>query len=231
MGSCAAFLFFVFLRFIILSEQDCNDQFVIDDEIAKSMTELISLANCSSLEETLKCTVWINKDRDFFKNVKSECFDEEDSDLKKKCPNITAESDKIYMLHFRCLFAKVRNVKYSDEAIKSVFEDCQHFISGIDTIRRLWNTSDNTSHADQITNSPSQTPDPPITWPTAFVLVLLLLSVVVNIMQWLNSFQQKRRLNVKQKAMNTECISLNEDATAAEKSPEESVTYSNETVY
>ncbi|XP_017161933.1 A-agglutinin anchorage subunit-like [Poecilia reticulata] len=69
------------------------------------------------------------------------------------------------------------------------------------------------------------------TWQTTSILVVLMLSITGNLMQGLNSFLQKRKLNMKQKQMSAECICLNPDTTAAEKSPKKSLSYSNESVH
>ncbi|XP_007543385.1 PREDICTED: salivary glue protein Sgs-3-like isoform X1 [Poecilia mexicana] len=80
-------------------------------------------------------------------------------------------------------------------------------------------------HMSQRTETSTQT------WQTACILVLLVLSITGNLMQGLNSFLQTRKLKMKQKQMSAECICLNPDVTAAEKSPEEGLSYSNESVH
>ncbi|XP_043955136.1 uncharacterized protein LOC122821360 isoform X9 [Gambusia affinis] len=223
MASCCLLLFFVFLSLISLSEEACYDHFSKDKWNGKNMTDLITLINSTSPEEILKCTIWKNQNQELFEHI-IQCF--EGDNLEKMCDHTTGGNHKIYMFHFRCLFAKLRGINYENKHEKEIFEDCQNFSSEIKTLEWLWSNSG--PSMGWRTGSTTET-SAPLTGQTASILVALILSIIGNLMQGLNSFLQKRRLK-KQKEMSVEHISLNADATAAEESPEKSLGYSNDTV-
>ncbi|XP_032443838.1 uncharacterized protein LOC116735819 isoform X8 [Xiphophorus hellerii] len=231
MASCCLLLFFVFLKLISLSEEGCYDNFSRDQWNGTDVTDLITLINDTDPQKILRCTIWKNRQRKLFYNITS-CFND---GLEEMCNQATEGNHTMYMFHFRCLFAKLEDVDYTNEHLNKIFGDCQNFSSGIQTLEWLWriSASDVGPRKDSSTETPA-----PLTGQSTSILVLLILSITANIMQWLNSFLQKRRLKKKQKQMpdecislNTdECISLNPDAAAAENSPEKSLSYSNETV-
>ncbi|XP_023205085.1 location of vulva defective 1-like isoform X3 [Xiphophorus maculatus] len=301
MASCCLLLFFVFLKLISLSEEGCYDYFSRDKWNGADVTDLIPVINTTSLQGTLKCTLWKNKERKLFQKIRDECYEKED--LEETCNKATYHT--MYMFHFRCLFAKLENVNCTGH---TTFGDCQNFSSVVETMEWLWRISDGTSAGATSTSPPTMSTLTPITTSTistpnistspnkaslttnstttstspktitstaspttmsmslgtttstaspttstsasdvgprkdsstetpaplrghsTSILVLLILSITANIMQWLNSFLQKRRLKKKQKQMPAEYISLNPDAAAAENSPEKSLSYSNETV-
>ncbi|XP_023205086.1 uncharacterized protein LOC102225538 isoform X4 [Xiphophorus maculatus] len=220
MASCCLLLFFVFLKLISLSEEGCYDYFSRDKWNGADVTDLIPVINTTSLQGTLKCTLWKNKERKLFQKIRDECYEKED--LEETCNKATYHT--MYMFHFRCLFAKLENVNCTGH---TTFGDCQNFSSVVETMEWLWriSASDVGPRKDSSTETPA-----PLRGHSTSILVLLILSITANIMQWLNSFLQKRRLKKKQKQMPAEYISLNPDAAAAENSPEKSLSYSNETV-
>ncbi|XP_027879429.1 mucin-2-like isoform X3 [Xiphophorus couchianus] len=306
MASGCLLLFFVFLKLISLSEEGCYHHFSRDKWNGADVTDLIPVINTTSLQGTLKCTLWKNRERTLFQKIKDDCYEKED--LEETCKQTTEGNYTMYMFHFRCLFAKLENVNYTNKHINTTFGDCQNFSSVVETMEWLWRISDGTSAGATSTSPPTMSTLTPITTSTistpnistspnkaslttnstttstspktitstaspttmsmslgtttstaspttstsvsdmgprkdsstetpaplrehsTSILVLLILSITANIMQWLNSFLQKRRLKKKQKQMPTECISLNPGAAAAENSPEKSLSYSNETV-
>ncbi|XP_027879430.1 uncharacterized protein LOC114148389 isoform X4 [Xiphophorus couchianus] len=225
MASGCLLLFFVFLKLISLSEEGCYHHFSRDKWNGADVTDLIPVINTTSLQGTLKCTLWKNRERTLFQKIKDDCYEKED--LEETCKQTTEGNYTMYMFHFRCLFAKLENVNYTNKHINTTFGDCQNFSSVVETMEWLWriSVSDMGPRKDSSTETPA-----PLREHSTSILVLLILSITANIMQWLNSFLQKRRLKKKQKQMPTECISLNPGAAAAENSPEKSLSYSNETV-
>ncbi|XP_043955133.1 cell wall integrity and stress response component 4-like isoform X5 [Gambusia affinis] len=163
MASCCLLLFFVFLSLISLSEEACYDHFSKDKWNGKNMTDLITLINSTSPEEILKCTIWKNQNQELFEHI-IQCF--EGDNLEKMCDHTTGGNHKIYMFHFRCLFAKLRGINYENKHEKEIFEDCQNFSSEIKTLEWLWSNSDGTSAGAPSTSPPTTTTLTPTTTST-----------------------------------------------------------------
>ncbi|XP_014876376.1 uncharacterized protein LOC106938745 isoform X3 [Poecilia latipinna] len=223
MASRLLLLFFVFLSLTGLSEENCHDHFFKEHWNGTNMTDLILLVNATSTEKILNCTIWKNRGRELFDKINKDCF--KGLNLDTICTQTTEGKHKIHAFHFRCFYARLYKVNYTTESAKEIYEDCQNFSSEINTLQQLWNSLDNVPHMSQRTETSTQT------WQIACILVLLVLSITGNLMQGLNSFLQTRKLKMKQKQMSAECICLNPDVTAAEKSPEEGLSYSNESVH
>ncbi|XP_023205084.1 cell wall protein DAN4-like isoform X2 [Xiphophorus maculatus] len=159
MASCCLLLFFVFLKLISLSEEGCYDYFSRDKWNGADVTDLIPVINTTSLQGTLKCTLWKNKERKLFQKIRDECYEKED--LEETCNKATYHT--MYMFHFRCLFAKLENVNCTGH---TTFGDCQNFSSVVETMEWLWRISDGTSAGATSTSPPTMSTLTPITTST-----------------------------------------------------------------
>ncbi|XP_032443837.1 cell wall integrity and stress response component 4-like isoform X7 [Xiphophorus hellerii] len=162
MASCCLLLFFVFLKLISLSEEGCYDNFSRDQWNGTDVTDLITLINDTDPQKILRCTIWKNRQRKLFYNITS-CFND---GLEEMCNQATEGNHTMYMFHFRCLFAKLEDVDYTNEHLNKIFGDCQNFSSGIQTLEWLWRISDGTSAGATSTSPTTMSTLPPTTTST-----------------------------------------------------------------